>query len=155
MRLYHPDGTRYPTKYPTLAYYSMFSVVGNSGTIKNLGFVNPIMLQASVIGDYMIFASALVGENFGTIDHVYVEDNRPAKKAGLVADGGFNISYLLSVNDGIVKDCYVYTKMIASDNVLYNMVQTVLFTNRGTLRMFSFIIRVILLLKRQSPVLHL
>lgn len=120
-----------------IAYYSMFSVVGTAGIVKNVGLINPIVLQGDTYDGQLSYAAPLAGINFGTIDHVYMIDNRRFEMngAGLTAEGGFNISGLISVNQGTLSNAYVSTVSVVSTSVVItNLLSAVLSTNNGILK---------------------
>ena len=121
----------YETIYPGLRFISMFSKTGEDAYIHDFGLINPIIIQPIEWG-IMSYASAIVGENYGTIENVYLIDNR-GDTAGFNAEGAFNISGLVSVNYGEFSNSYVSSKHIRSVSVNENeSTSAVLFANYGT-----------------------
>ena len=115
------DEQTYNQTYYNLRYFSMFSVVGTTGVIKNLGLVNPIMIQPIDWG-VMQYASPLVGENHGLIEHVYVIDQR-REAAGYHVEGDMHLSGLLSVNRGILRDAFIATPRVRALGI-FNLTST-------------------------------
>ncbi len=114
-----------------MVYYSLFSRIGASGVVKNLGLINTTMIQPINWG-VMSYASPLAGLNQGLIDHVFVIDNRV--DAGLSVDGDFQLSGMVSVNEGTFTNSFLSTRFVKSEAVINNlMVNTVVNTNNGTL----------------------
>ena len=101
--------------YPELVYVSWFSQ--NNGTIKNLGIINPNMIQYSLY-EPSVFASPFVGDNLGNgvIENCYVQDLRK-QEAGLSAEGGYDISMFMSDNSGTVRNSYVACDRITSSSI--------------------------------------
>ena len=112
------DYSVYEQKYLGLVYYAMFSHVGSSGVIKNLGLINPLIIQPIEWGT-MSYISPLVGLNEGYVHHVYYMDDR-GHQAGFNAEGKFHISGLVSNNQGILEESYVVSPHIKSLAVLEN-----------------------------------
>ncbi|AUD64719.1 hypothetical protein BK011_03135 [Tenericutes bacterium MZ-XQ] len=112
------DSLTYEEKYLGLIYFSMFSHVGSSGVIKNLGLINPLIIQPIEWGA-MRYVSPLIGLNEGHIHHVYYIDFRD-HQAGLHAEGAFQISGLVSNNQGTVEEAFVASPHIKSLAVLEN-----------------------------------
>ncbi|MGD9887145.1 MAG: hypothetical protein AB7T03_04195, partial [Bacilli bacterium] len=114
-----------------LIYYSLFSRIGSTGTVKNLGLVNVTMIQPINWG-IMNYASPLAGLNQGLVDHVFVIDNRT--DAGLSVDGEFQLSGMVSVNQGVFSNSFLSTRFVKSEAVINNIVvNTVVNSNTGTL----------------------
>ncbi|MGD9605255.1 MAG: hypothetical protein AB7V00_03735 [Bacilli bacterium] len=114
-----------------LIYYSLFSRIGSTGVVKNLGLINATMIQPINWG-VMSYASPLAGLNQGTIDHVFVIDNRT--DAGLSVDGEFQLSGMVSVNQGTFTNSFLSTRFVKSEAVINNLVvNTVVNSNSGTL----------------------
>ncbi len=121
----------YETIYPGLRFVSMFSKTSEDAYIHDLGLINPIIIQPIEWG-IMSYVSAIVGENYGTIENVYLIDNR-GDTAGFNAEGAFNISGLVSVNYGEFSNSYVSSKHIRSVSVNENeSTSAVLYANYGT-----------------------
>ena len=122
----------YDLNYFGLRYISMFSRVGLNGHIRNLGLVNPIVLQPIEWG-LMEHVSALVGENQGTIEHVYLRDTR-GLAAGFSAEGYFRIAGLVSINSGSLSNAYVAAPLIKSSAVFNNLsTSAVVYSSSGVL----------------------
>ena len=114
-----------------LRYYSFFSRVALGATVKNLGLINPIMIQPIDWGA-MKYAAPLVGLNRGMVDHVYVIDNRV--DSGISVDGDFYLSGLMSINEGTLSNAYVSAKTIKSFAVTTNLdSRIVVYNNTGTI----------------------
>ncbi len=108
----------YQNEYSGLRYFSMFSKVSSTGYIHDLGLVNPIIIQPIEWG-IMAYVSALVGENYGVINHTYLLDNR-AEVSGFNAEGSFHLAGLVSVNYGEFSNSFVSSKHIRSIAVIEN-----------------------------------
>ncbi|MDZ4196761.1 MAG: hypothetical protein U1C51_05860, partial [Candidatus Izemoplasmatales bacterium] len=112
--------SEYSTTYlNSLEYFSMFSVVGSNGVIQNVGFINPIYVQAINYG-VMVGASVVAGANHGNINHVYYIDNRASSEAGLNVNGNFHLSGLVVRNYGVLEDSFVATPRIKATSVSAN-----------------------------------
>lgn len=123
----------YNSYMPGLVYYAMFSKVGSTGEVKNLGLINPLVVQALNIGA-MVHVSILVGYNEGLVENVYYIDQRE-DSAGINAEGEFIISGLVSVNDGIFKNGYIASPYVKSIAVIQNLQSSVLtYSNTGTMQ---------------------
>ena len=94
-----------------LVYYAMFSQVGETGSVINLGLKNVWMYQPIAWGQ-MIYASTMIGKNDGLVSHVYYIDDR--LDSGLNVDGDFEVAGLIAVNNHIFKEAYVSTKTVVS-----------------------------------------
>ncbi|MDD4482263.1 MAG: hypothetical protein PHP18_03495 [Bacilli bacterium] len=115
----------------SLIYYSMFSKVGTEGVVKNLGLKNVWMYQPIEWGQ-MHYASYLIGLNDGLVEHVYVKDDR--LDSGLNVDGNFNISGLMSINNGIFREAFVSINNVLTSAVTINTTSTPVLTNNfGTI----------------------
>ena len=95
----------YQNTYSGLRYVSMFSKISASAHIHNLGLINPIVIQPIEWG-IMNYVSALVGENSGLVENVYLIDNR-GDVSGFNAEGSFHLSGLVSVNYGTFKNSFI------------------------------------------------
>jgi hypothetical protein len=126
------DSIIYEEKYLGLIYYAMFSHVSSEGVIKNLGLINPLIIQPIEWGA-MQHVSPLVGLNEGHIHHVYYIDQR-GHQAGFHAEGAFHISGLVSKNLGILEQAFVSSAHIKSLAVLENISDSaVVSENTGTM----------------------
>ena len=122
----------YEQKYLGLVYYSMFSHVGATGVIKNLGLINPLIIQPIEWGA-MSYISPLVGLNEGHVHHVYYMDTR-GHQSGFNAEGKFHIAGLVSKNQGTLEEAFVVSPHIKSLAVLENLTTSaVVSENTGTL----------------------
>ncbi|MBU1093889.1 MAG: hypothetical protein KKH01_05455 [Firmicutes bacterium] len=120
----------YQNIYSGLRYFSMFSKVSSTGHIHDLGLINPIIIQPIEWG-IMSYVSALVGENYGTVDHTYLIDNR-GDASGFNAEGLFHIAGLVSVNYGEFSNSFISSKHIRSVAISENeSTSPVLTTNHG------------------------
>lgn len=97
-------------------FFSLFSQ--NTGLITNLGIINANMIQYDIFGESLIFASTFVGYNqsIGEIRNCYIQDLR-GNNAGLSAEGGFEISSFVNVNDGLIRNAYVAVDRVTSTSV--------------------------------------
>lgn len=122
----------YDLNYPDLRYLSMFSRVGTTGYIHDLGLVNPIFIQPIEWG-IMSYVSALAGENYGTINNTYLLDERDAT-SGFNAEGAFHLSGLVSINYGTLSNSFVAARHIKALSVRENLsTSAVLYQNQGTI----------------------
>ena len=84
----------------SLSSYALFAKVGESGVVKNVGLEDIIMLQPDKFKT-LSTASSFIGENFGTVSHIYYHDFR-GSAAGLTVEGGFfAIAGLMVYNYGL------------------------------------------------------
>ena len=113
------DQDMYDLDYPGLRYFSMFSKVGLNGVVKNIGLINPIIIQPLEWGN-MQYVSSLVGENSGLVENAYLLDTRE-DASGFHAEGAFEISGLVSNNIGTVSNVFIVSKHIKSRAVVYNI----------------------------------
>ncbi|MBN2300727.1 MAG: hypothetical protein JXC31_06020, partial [Acholeplasmataceae bacterium] len=122
----------YQNDYSGLRFFSMFSELSASATVKNIGLINPIIIQPIEWG-IMTYVSPLVGENYGTIDNVYLIDTRD-EASGMNAEGTFHLSGLVSINYGTFKNSFIASKHIKSNAVVDNETTSViLYSNLGTI----------------------
>jgi len=122
----------YNTYMPGLIYYAMFSKVSSTGEVKNLGLINPLIVQALNIGA-MTYVSTLVGLNQGMVENVYYVDQRE-ESSGINAEGEFIISGLVSVNTGTLRNAYIATPYVKSNAVYQNLSSNVItYSQTGTL----------------------
>ncbi|MCR3905617.1 MAG: hypothetical protein NUK62_01120 [Tenericutes bacterium] len=122
----------YNNNYPGLRFFAMFSKVSSTGVIKNLGLINPIIIQPIEWG-IMDHVAIVAGENYGLIENVYVIDER-GTTAGLHVEGSFRISGLVSINQGVFKDSYIASPHIKSSAVVDNVsTHAVSYLNLGTI----------------------
>lgn len=132
--LYEED---YDLNYAGLRFLSMFSKVSSTGVIKNLGLINPIIIQPIEWG-IMDNVSTLVGENYGLIENTYMIDTR-GNASGLSVEGQFRISGLVSINNGTINNSFVATPHVRSNAVVNNLsTSAVLYANFGTLNNVYF-----------------
>ncbi len=122
----------YETYMNGLIYYAMFSKISSTGSVKNLGLINPLIVQPLNIGG-MTHMSTLVGLNQGLVENVYYIDTRE-DSAGINADGEFLISGLVSVNQGTIDNAYVASPYIKSRAVYsYISSNVITYSNSGTM----------------------
>ncbi|MFH2117894.1 MAG: hypothetical protein ABII85_07570 [Bacillota bacterium] len=122
----------YQESYSGLRFLAMFSKVSSTGIIRNLGLVNPIIIQPIEWG-IMSYVSAIVGENYGVVENVYLIDNR-GDASGFNAEGAFNLSGLVSINYGEFTNSFVASKHIRSISVIENeSTSAVLYANLGSI----------------------
>lgn len=115
-------------------YYSMFSF--NSGVIKNFGLLDP-HLELRIPHDAITKASHIVGENTGTVEHVFVVYRD--KEAGIKmrpqlgqTTSSYEAAGIVYANKGIFKDAYYAGEVVINKMYIKNFdVQPVLFTNDG------------------------
>ncbi len=116
-------------------YFSMFSHVGSTGSIHNLGLINPIIDLENEHPDLKYY-SYLVGENRGSVENVYVEDNRGIDKGGIKAlaslvneESRKSASGIVHTNYGTFEDSYYtgesvinvdYTNVFLERPILYS-----------------------------------
>jgi len=113
-----PDGTYYDTNFQGyLRYYSMFSVVGENGTVQNLGLINPLLFLL-VKFDNMVGASPLVGENYGIVNHVYMRDTKTGTNRGMRIESTLHMSGLMVFNYGSFTDSFVAAERIHNEAIL-------------------------------------
>jgi hypothetical protein len=124
------DEETYDLYYQGLRYFSMFSKIGVDGEIKNFGLINPIMIQPIEWG-LLSYASFMAGENYGSISHVYVIDER-LDASGMHIDGAFHLSGLVSLNHGTFKDSFISSPYVRSRAVSHALsVSPVIYQNEG------------------------
>lgn len=99
----------------SMQYISFISI--NEGTIKNLGIINPNLLQYELYFGGICLVSPLCSKNDGIIENCYVQDLR--SDAGMTAEGGYISSMFVNVNNGSIKNSYVATKRITSSSVTF------------------------------------
>ncbi len=134
-----------------LTYYSRHSFFAyNNGTIKNLGNINPIIVQktsfATIAENQNVesYASLLVGMNMTngvvsnvyTIDSVDFGDDVNESTLGITLSEGA-ISGLVGQNEGSVNDSYViadYLFYLNNENIVPVDIQPVVVTNNGTFK---------------------
>ncbi|MFH2117880.1 MAG: hypothetical protein ABII85_07500 [Bacillota bacterium] len=122
----------YNLNYAGLRYTSMFSKVSATGVVKNLGLINPIIIQPIEWG-IMDHVSTLVGANYGLIENTYMIDTR-GNASGLSVEGQFRISGLVSINLGTISNSFVAAPHIRSNAVVNNLsTSAVVYANSGTL----------------------
>lgn len=134
----------------TVLYKEMFALSWfsqNSGTISNIGIINPNMIQYDIY-ENMVYATPFVGINKagGTVENCYVQDLR-GNTAGLSAEGGYDISMFAATNAGTIKNCYVATNRIHSSQVSITKQEQrhpFIFSNSGTITNCYFDSQIIL-----------
>ncbi|MBN2300661.1 MAG: hypothetical protein JXC31_05690, partial [Acholeplasmataceae bacterium] len=122
----------YDNNYAGLRFTAMFSKVSSTGIIKNLGLINPIIIQPIEWG-IMDHVASLVGENNGLIENTYMLDTR-GNASGFSVEGQFRLSGLVSINNGTISNSFVATPHIRSNAVVNNLsTSAVVYANFGTL----------------------
>ncbi|MDD4184770.1 MAG: hypothetical protein PHI01_05105, partial [Candidatus Izemoplasmatales bacterium] len=118
-------------------YYSMFTV--NNGIITNLGLVNPT-LELLTLHINITKLANIVGENQGTVDHVYVIDNRESVlEAGIRYNVGtssstFQAAGLIHTNSGSFSNSYYVSKVVVNGAYVNKIsAQPVLYVNSGSI----------------------
>lgn len=117
-------------------------VAKNSGTIKNVGLVEPTIaisdLMESLANNGV---SNLCGQNSGTIDSCYVRQlNRSIEnECGITALGGYRVSGLVVENSGTISNTYLATNSIYN-RTCNDMIEfaDVALTNTGTITNVHF-----------------
>ncbi len=85
--------------------YAMFVTLTASGTIKNLGLINPILtINVSPVSGTAVYVANLCGTNKGTIDYVFVRDSivkaEEREQAGIsVTAPNYRVSGIVGKND--------------------------------------------------------
>lgn len=100
-----------------IQYFALFSK--NSGTITNLGVVNPRITVSYVpSGNGLAYVAPFVGLNTGTIHHSYTKENRSRdlNNTGIYTLGGFYISGFASINNGTIHDVYTSRSILSTSN---------------------------------------
>lgn len=104
--------------YESMEYYAMFSY--NNGTVTNLGLVNAALVTNTSSLASLLGVAPLVGLNMGTISYCYAKDLRDPvtdEEAGIVTAGGFQISGLVSDNEGTFTDSYVAYNIVCNYSI--------------------------------------
>lgn len=128
----------------TIQHYSMFSVIGKNGTVKNLILRNPRYELIVVDGSSGIFQfSTLAGENNGSIFNVGVIDKRV--NANEDDNSGITFTMLdattqlataagfVHTNNGTVKNSYYVSKNIISPVSLFRFSEVAPFVHTNTI----------------------
>ena len=102
----------------TATYYSMFTVIGSTGTVTNLGLTRPeLSLQGApdTFGQDGGGVSYFVGLNKGTVSHSFVVDDGAAleEKAGITA-ADCRIASFCVTNKGSLDDNYIIISTVAN-----------------------------------------
>ena len=110
------DADEYHDTYEGMIYVAWFSQ--NSGTIKNLGIINPNVIQYDMY-DPAVFVSPFVGANDGLVENCFVQDLR-GNGSGLLAEGGYDMSMFAATNlsNGKILNCYAACDRISSSSVV-------------------------------------
>ncbi len=120
-------------------YYAMFNYVGSGGEIKNIGLINPTFELLDENEDIRKAAN-LVGENNGTVENVYVVDNRTNPyDAGIrmKATGGtllnrYTAAGVLHINNGTFNNALFAGVIVVNASYVSNfLVQPVVYTNNN------------------------
>lgn len=103
------------TNYNGLIYLALFSV--NTGTIKNVGIINPNMIQYDLY-EGINYATPFIGLNKNLVENCYVQDLR-GNNAGMSAEGGYVTTMFAAANaeNATIKNCYVAVDRITSPTI--------------------------------------
>ena len=101
--------------YNGLIYLALFSV--NTGTIKNVGIINPNMIQYDLY-EGINYATPFIGLNKNLVENCYVQDLR-GNNAGMSAEGGYITTMFAAANaeNATIKNCYVAVDRITSPTI--------------------------------------
>ena len=101
--------------YNGLIYLALFSV--NTGTIKNVGIINPNMIQYDLY-EGINYATPFIGLNKNLVENCYVQDLR-GNNAGMSAEGGYTTTMFAAANaeNATIKNCYVAVDRITSPTI--------------------------------------
>ncbi len=101
--------------YNGLIYLALFSV--NTGTIKNVGIINPNMIQYDIY-EGVHYATPFIGLNKNLVENCYVQDLR-GNNAGMSAEGGYITTMFAAANaeNATIKNCYVAVDRITSPTI--------------------------------------
>ncbi len=115
-------------------YVGLFANIGSSGTIRNLGLVNPYLKNTRSGDGTLIYYGALAGLSSSAVSRAYVSGGQVT--GGQTNTGVTNINYagcLVGRNDGTVSDSYATcdTTTIGGD---YGTAGGLLGRNNGTVR---------------------
>lgn len=116
--------------YNGLIYLALFSV--NTGTIKNVGIINPNMIQYDLY-EGINYATPFIGLNKNLVENCYVQDLR-GNNAGMSAEGGYITTMFAAANSApysvidpidnkekeiipTIKNCYVAVDRITSPTI--------------------------------------
>lgn len=142
------DATGEPFDVPLSVYYAMFNLVSQNpnasnpsetGVIRNLGLINP-NLEILQLNDDLDKLANVAGENNGTIDHVYVIDNRQSvTEAGIRYRVGntpiiFSAAGIVHTNNGNLSNVYFSSKVVVNGNFINKFVlEPIAYENNGSL----------------------
>ena len=114
-------------------YVGLFANIGSSGTIRNLGLVNPYLKNTRSGGGTLIYYGALAGLSSGAVSRAYVSGGQVT---GGQTNTGININYagcLVGRNDGTVSDSYATCDTTTTGGD-YGTTGGLLGRNNGTVR---------------------
>jgi hypothetical protein len=121
--------------FPISEYYAMFN--NNQGDIRNLGLIDP-NLEILQVSDDLTKLANIVGENNGTIDHVYVIDNRESvTEAGIRYRVGntpkiFSAAGIVHTNKGNLSNAYFSSKVVVNGNYINKFdLEPIVFDNQS------------------------
>jgi len=124
-----------PIDIPLSSYYAMFNY--NTGDIRNLGLINP-NLEILQVNDELTKLANLVGENDGTIDHVYVIDQRESvTEAGIRYRVGntpkiFSAAGIVHTNNANLSNAYYASKIVVNGNFINKFdLEPIVFDNQA------------------------
>jgi hypothetical protein len=98
-----------------LIHYSMFSVIGSAGVVKNFTLVEPNYIQTLDFGA-LETTSYIAGANYGLVDFVSVIDLREANKTGILAPG-FTYAGLVVENYGVFSNSFIASPKVRHNDV--------------------------------------
>lgn len=115
-----------------IQYFALFSK--NSGTIANLGLVNPVIRIAytpTVVGE--AYVAPFVGLNTGNVNHCYAKEtrSRDERDTGIYTYGPFYVSGFASVNNGTMSNVYA-SRTVLSTVESSNIIAQAEILNEGT-----------------------
>jgi hypothetical protein len=124
-----------PIDIPLSPYYAMFNY--NTGQIRNLGLINP-NLEILQVNDELTKLANLVGENDGTVDHVYVIDQRESvTEAGIRYRVGntpkiFSAAGIVHTNNANLSNAYYASKIVVNGNFINKFdLEPIVFNNQA------------------------
>jgi hypothetical protein len=135
----------------TVKHYSMFSVIGSKGTVKNFVLRNP-SYELIVVDDSsgILQFSYLAGENNGTIYNVGVIDKKVNSQGGDTTGIGFTMlnpssrmataSAFVHINNGTIKNSYFAGNNIVtiSSAFRFSNIAPFVYANNGTISGAAF-----------------
>ncbi|MGE4571536.1 MAG: hypothetical protein AB7E09_02205 [Candidatus Izemoplasmatales bacterium] len=125
-----------PIDVPISSYYAMFNYV-SGGEIRNFGLIDP-NLEILQLNDDLTKLANIVGENNGTIDHVYVVDERESvTEAGIRYRVGntpiiFQAAGIVHTNNANLSNVYYASKVVVNGNYINKFtLEPIVYTNNS------------------------